>query len=273
MKKSMRLIVTVGFLPSFFWGVLSRAAQPSGRTPADQNLKFQPQIVTKEVNVINPPARGSVTATLKGTELAPTASGQAKMKMGETDVTIDAEVNGLVAPATFGSQFETYVVWAITPAGKTFKLGAMKANGSRFELDTKSAVRRFAIVVTAEPYQQVTRPADTIVLQVPVGGQTVPANCEFLKGGYSPVGYQFPPIDTGSGYPPQVVQMYNARRIAALAGAEGNESFKTGEEWFKSVVFSAQHQKKFTNTILHQATSATQYFEAARVKALQPLMQ
>ena len=60
---------------------------------------------------------------------------------------------------------------------------------------------------------------------------------------------------------------------AALAGAEKNDSFKTGDEWFKSVVFSAQHQKKFTDTILHQAGSATEYFEAARVKALQPLMQ
>jgi len=149
----------------------------------------------------------------------------------------------------------------------------MKAKGNRFELDTKTAVRSFALVVTAEPYQQVTRPADTIVLEVAVGAQTVAANCEFLKGGYAPVGYQFPPIDTGAGYPPQVVQMYNARRIATLAGAEKSKNFKTGDEWFKSVVFSAQHQKKFTDTVLHQATSATEYFEAARVKALQPLMQ
>jgi hypothetical protein len=133
-----------------------------------------------------------VTATLKGTELAPGASGQAKLKMGEADVTIEAQTSGLAAPASFGSQYETYMVWAITPAGKTFKLGAMKAKGNRFELDTKSAVRSFAMVITAEPYQQVTRPADTIVLEVPVGGQTVAANCEFLKGGYAPIGYQFP---------------------------------------------------------------------------------
>jgi len=117
------------------------------------------------------------------------------------DVAIEAQTSGLAAPGSFGSQFETYMVWAITPAGKTFKLGAMKAKGNRFELDTKSAVRSFAMVITAEPYQQVTRPADTIVLEVPVRGQTVAANCEFLKDGYAPIGYQFPPIDTGAGYP------------------------------------------------------------------------
>ena len=128
-------------------------------------------------------------------------------------------------------------------------------------------------MVTAEPYQQVTRPADTIVLEVPLGGQTVAANCQFLKGGYAPVGYVFPPIDTGAGYPPQILQMYNARRIATLAGAEGNEDFKTGDELFNDVVFSAKKQKKFTDAILQQATNATQYFEAARMMALQHLVQ
>ena len=273
MKNSARHIIASAFLLGSLGAHVSLEAQQSGSATAGPNQKFRPQIVTKTVNVINPPARGSATTALKGTELAPGASGQAKLKMGETDVTIEAQTSGLGAPASFGSQYETYMVWAITPAGKTFKLGAMKAKGNRFELDTKSAVRSFAIVVTAEPYQQVTHPADTIVLEVPVGGQTVAANCEFLKGGYGPIGYQFPPIDTGAGYPPEVLQMYNARRIAALAGAEGNESFKTGDDWFKSVVFSAQNQKKFTDMILQQATSATEYFEAARGKALQPLMQ
>jgi len=119
----------------------------------------------------------------------------------------------------------------------------------------------------------VTRPADTIVLEVPAGGQTVAASGKFLKGGYAPVGYLFPPIDTGAGYPPQILQMYNARRIATLAGAEGNEDFKTGDELFNDIVFSARRQKKFTEVMLQQATIATQYFEAARMMALQPLMQ
>ena len=99
--------------------------------------------MTKTVSVINPPARGSVTIPLKGTELAPNASGQVKLKMGDVEVAIEAQASGLEAPSTLGSQFETYVAWAITAAGKTFK-GAMEAKGNRFELDTKSAVRSFA---------------------------------------------------------------------------------------------------------------------------------
>jgi len=260
--KNRHIIASLLLLSLFWTGVSVAQAQQSA------NRKFRPQLVRKEVRVINPPARGSVTTTLKGTELAPNASGQAKLNMGEVEVTIEAEANGLGAPGSFGTQFETYLVWAITPAGKTFKLGAMKAKGNRFELNAKSAVRSFAIVVTAEPYQEVTRPADTIVLEVPAGGQTVAATSEFLKGGYAPAGYVFTPIDTGAGYPPQIVQMYNARRIAKLAGAEGNKNFQTGDELFNNVVFSAERQKKFTDVILRQAISAAQYFEAARVKAL-----
>jgi len=225
----LRHIIAIGILLSLFWaGVGSLEAQQSGSATAEQSAKFQPQLVTKAVNGINPPARGSVTVTLKGTERAPGASGQAKLKMGEADVTIEAEVNGLGAPASVGSQFETYVVWAITPAGKAFKLGAMKGKGNRFELDTKSAVRNFAMVITAEPYQQVTRPADTIVLEVPVGAQTVTAKCEFLKGGYAPAGYQFPPIDTGAGYPAQVVEMYNARRIRRACRCREERQLQNG---------------------------------------------
>jgi hypothetical protein len=266
-------MIASSFLLSLFWaGVCVLQAQQSGSAAVEQNLKFQPQLVTKTVSVINPPARGSVTTTLKGTELAPNASGQAKLKMGDVEVTVEAQANGLDAPGSLGAQFETYMVWAITPAGKTFKLGPMEAKGNRFELNTKSAVRSFAIVVTAEPYQQVTRPGDAIVLEVPAGSQTAAARCEFLKGGYAPVGYLFPPIDTGVGYPPQILQMYNARRIATLAGAEGNANFRMGTDLFNSVVFSAERQKKFTDVMLSQANTATEYFETARVEALQHLM-
>ena len=226
-ENSVRHVIASGLLLSLFWaGVYVLQAQQSGSATVEQSLTFQPQLVTKTVSVINPPARGSVTTTLQGTELAPNASGKAKLKMGDVDVTVEAQANGLGAPGSFGTQFETYVVWAITPAGKAFKLGAMEAKGNRFELNTKSAVRSFAIVVTAEPYQLVTRPADTIVLEVPAGGQTVAATYQFLKGGYAPVGYLFQPIDTGAGYPPQIVQTYNARRIAMLAGAKGTTILK-----------------------------------------------
>jgi|SRR5215831_6994843 len=81
MKNLLRHIIASVLLLGFFWAsVCSLQAQQSGSAPAQQNPKFQPQIVTKSVNVIQPPARGSVTTTLKGTELAPAAK-----RPGETE--------------------------------------------------------------------------------------------------------------------------------------------------------------------------------------------
>ena len=71
-------MIATSFLLSSSWaGVCVLQAQQSGSATAERNLKFQPQLVRKTVSVINPAARGPITTTLKGTELAPSASGQA----------------------------------------------------------------------------------------------------------------------------------------------------------------------------------------------------
>src|SRR6516225_7028521 len=77
MNNSVQHMIAIGFLLSLFWaGVCVLQAQQSGSATVEQKLKFQPQLVKKTVSVINPPARGSVATTLKGTELAPNASGK-----------------------------------------------------------------------------------------------------------------------------------------------------------------------------------------------------
>ena len=68
---------------------------------------------------------GSTKVDLKGTELMPEAGGQAKIeikaKAGRTSV--DAEVKDLKPPSTLGSEFLTYVLWAVTPEGRTGNMG------------------------------------------------------------------------------------------------------------------------------------------------------
>ncbi|HEY1483463.1 MAG TPA: hypothetical protein VGF19_12095, partial [Candidatus Acidoferrum sp.] len=77
MKNSVQYMIATSFLLSSSWvGVRVLQAQQSGSATAERNLKFQPQLVRKTVSVINLPALGSVTTALKGTELAPNASGQ-----------------------------------------------------------------------------------------------------------------------------------------------------------------------------------------------------
>ena len=104
MKNSVRHIIGSVLLSCLEASLCVLQAQQSGNATAEQNHRFQPQLVMKTVSVINPPARGSVTTMLKGTELAPNASGQAKLKMGDVEVTLEAQANGLpvVAGASGG---------------------------------------------------------------------------------------------------------------------------------------------------------------------------
>ena len=55
MKNSVRHVIASGFLLSLFGaGVCVLQAQESGSATVEPSLKFQPQLVTKTVSVINP---------------------------------------------------------------------------------------------------------------------------------------------------------------------------------------------------------------------------
>ena len=68
---------------------------------------------------------GSTKVDLKSTELMPDARGQAKVeiKSNAGRANVDAEVKGLKPPSTLGSEFLTYVLWVVTPEGRTGNTG------------------------------------------------------------------------------------------------------------------------------------------------------
>ena len=111
---------------------------------------------------------GSTKVDLKGTELMPEAGGQAKIeikaKAGRTSV--DAEVKDLKPPSTLGSEFLTYVLWAVTPEGRTGNMGEIIVNkNGDGKLSATTPAQTFSLVVTAEPYFAVRFPSEVVVLQ------------------------------------------------------------------------------------------------------------
>ena len=69
-------------------------------------------------------------------------------------------------PATSnGAEYLTYVLWAITPEGRTSNLGEVLLNGTKSKLNVTTELQVFGLVVTAEPYFAVTRPSDLIVME------------------------------------------------------------------------------------------------------------
>ena len=142
------------------------------------------------------------------------------------------ELQELKKPTTFGGEYLTYVLWAISPEGRPVNLGEVLVGGNhRSKLDTTTQLQAFALIVTAEPYYAVRRPSDLVILENEVRSDTVgtteavEAKYELIdRGGYIPTGYKFDPVVLNAKLPLEFFEARNAMRIAESAGAENYAS-------------------------------------------------
>jgi len=122
MKRSDKLMVACAILL-----VSLSSGFSAGDARAQTNQEVPPSAtVTKSVTAIGYEVGGGNTKVdLNGTELMPQATGWAKVeiksKAGRTSV--DVEVKGLKSPSTLGAEFLTYVLWVVTPEGRTGNTG------------------------------------------------------------------------------------------------------------------------------------------------------
>lgn len=223
-----------------------------------------------EIPAVNYYANGRESKTeFSSTERMPGASGQAVVKMAkEGTVSIDAQFTGLDSTTKFGNEFLTYVLWASVPKGRTHKIGEITLKGGRGQVVATTALHTFAMLVTAEPYAAVTQPSSVVVLRgVSAGGDaTQTAQVELLKDGYAPPGYVYEAQDTSSGYPPQLLQAMNARRIAKALQAEkyAPQQFHSAEDLYQYMIGWAMKEKKPSKQLLQVAQAVAASYEDAR---------
>src|ERR1700692_1912590 len=142
---------------------------------------------TKAVSYRN--RSGATKIDFAGTALMPNAHGVAKVEGKKGYIEIDVDFRNLPEATGFGAEYLTYVLWAITPEGRTSNLGEILLNGTSSKLDVTTELQVFGLVVTAEPYFAVTRPSDLIVMENMVRTDTVgkieeiDAKYELLKRG------------------------------------------------------------------------------------------
>jgi outer membrane protein OmpA-like peptidoglycan-associated protein len=134
----------------------------------------------------------------------------------------------LQSPTTFGGEYLTYVLWAISPEGRPVNLGEVLVGGNnRSKLTATTDLQAFALIVTAEPYYAVRQPSNVVVLENVVRADTkgtteaVNAKYELMeRGGYIPTGYKFDPVVLNASLPLEFYEARNALRIAQSEGAE-----------------------------------------------------
>jgi outer membrane protein OmpA-like peptidoglycan-associated protein len=191
---------------------------------------------TYRINVVSRTTRavsyrhrsGATKINFQGTDLMPAAAGEAKVESKRGALEIEVEFSGLDRPTTFGGEYLTYVLWAISPEGRSVNIGeVLVGENHRSKLDVTTDLQAFALIVTAEPYYAVRRPSNVVVLENVMrsdtkgGAEEVDAKYELIdRGGYIPSGYKFDPVVLSAKLPLEFFEARNALRIAQSAGAE-----------------------------------------------------
>ncbi|HMF75618.1 MAG TPA: hypothetical protein VK604_08155, partial [Bryobacteraceae bacterium] len=100
--------------------------------------------------------------------------GRATVEVKNGYTKIDLNLRKLASPTMFGTEFLTYVLWAVTPDGKAINLGEVVPNGSdKASMHVTSPNSTFGLLVTAEPYFSVPYPSDVVVLESAARRETI----------------------------------------------------------------------------------------------------
>jgi len=229
------LIGSIGLSAGWVW-----AQEPNPTSRPSEGIVLQEdgvylyrvKVVQRDLDAVNYLHRsGSTRIGFKGTLLLPSGSGEAKVTSERGGITIDARFEGLTPANSFGREYLTYVLWAISPDGRPNNLGEVLPEGTKNNIHVTTALQSFGLVVTAEPYFSVTQPSDVVVLQnVILEDKTqgvlekVNAHYSLLpRGMYAETAEQasvMNPITRNERSPLELYEAHNAIRIAQAAGAD-----------------------------------------------------
>jgi outer membrane protein OmpA-like peptidoglycan-associated protein len=192
---------------------------------------------------------GATKVDFRGTELLPGSRGEAKVESKQGRIEIEVEFDGLQPATRNGAEYLTYVLWAVTPEGRTANLGEVLLNGTKSKLDVSTDLQVFGLVVTAEPYFAVTQPSDYIVMENVVRTDTagkieeMDAKYELLQRG------QYQHLSNPLALKPDKklpLELYEARNAVQIARAMGADRFatETFQKAEKSLADAEAYQKR-----------------------------
>jgi outer membrane protein OmpA-like peptidoglycan-associated protein len=256
---------------------LSAFAQSNSQViePMEHTPTFRVTVVSRSVQAVNYKHRGGATKMdFAGTDLMPQARGQAKVESKKGYIEIEVEFANLEKPTTFGNEYLTYILWAISPEGRAVNLGEiLVGDNHRSKVDVTTDLQAFALVVTAEPYYAVRQPSNVVVLENVVREDTkgtteaMHTKYELLeRGGYIPTGYKFDPVVLNSKLPLEFFEARNALRIAQSEGAEiyAKDSYQHASRLMDQVDADATSKHTDRKAMIGVAREVVQTAEDAR---------
>ena len=218
---------------------------------------------------------GATKIDFRGTDLLPAARGEAKVESKQGYIEIEVEFDELQPATKQGAEYLTYVLWAVTPEGRTANLGEILLNGTKGKLDVTTELQVFALVVTAEPYYAVTRPSDLIVMENVVRPDTkgkieeIDAKYELLqRGQYQRLANPLA-LKLDKKLPLELYEARNAVQIARAVGADrfAVETFGKAEKNL-SEAEADQARNAGSKSVIMSARGSVQMAEDSRAIAV-----
>ena len=276
-----QLLLAVGIILS-----LSAFAQTNSQALSVEPMRSMPvfhvTVVSRSVQAVNYQHRsGSSKLDFAGTDLMPSGNGVAEVNSKRGSIAIEAEFGNLQKPTTFGNEYLTYVLWAISPEGRAVNLGEVLLGGNhRSKLNVTTDLQAFALIVTAEPYYAVRQPSNVVILENVVREDTkgtteaVNAKYELMeRGGYIPTGYKFDPVILNANLPLEFFEARNAVRIAQSEGAEqyASDSYQHAVQLMNNADGYATNKHIDKKPLIAVSREAVQTAEDARAIAVKKM--
>jgi outer membrane protein OmpA-like peptidoglycan-associated protein len=255
----------------------SNPQEPIRVEPMEKTPVYRVNVVSRTTKAINYRHHaGKTKVDFKGTSLMPQVSGSATVESRTGRLDINAELERLRPAKTFGPEYLTYVLWAITPEGRAVNLGeVLPDEDGKARLGVTADLQAFGMIVTAEPYFAVTRPSDIVVAENIVRTDT--------KGGAFPIDARFDALERGeytidirplelpatTADPKTPANLLEARNAVAIARAAGAEQYAPAAlqkaQDFLGRAEDYYRREQGTKAIAAVSRAATQTAEDARV--------
>jgi outer membrane protein OmpA-like peptidoglycan-associated protein len=193
------------------------------------------------------------------TDLMAGASGEAKIEAKKTSVNIEAKIQSVDEATKFGMEYLTYVLWAVSPEGRAVNLGELMVEKGQAHVKASTDMQTFGLIVTAEPYSEVSQPGNMVVMEGAVPqGEEITAKFDLVsKGTYSSTNAHIQDAIFGidRNTPMELFEARNAVRIAHIAA---------GDKYATSILSKADQQLSQAEQTYRQKQGKTAIEAAAR---------
>ena len=153
-----------------------------------------PQATTERESVLVTYREGStVNVRLGTTGRLPGASGEVRVRRRLGTTEIEMELDGMKPAISFRGDFNTYVLWTVSPEGIAINIGEFVLQGARSKLTVTTPLTSFFMFVSAEPHFLVKQPSRLIILENTATG------LEKQKGATTAT-FDYQPPETGYKY-------------------------------------------------------------------------